>query len=171
MRGTAPSAASPKVQPKYFKIMKEFINVLEDSYPLYEYCKENGFTELDYEDWYNNGGELGFFDGDPDMIKVNGEIGYFCECGDKVFYYFDDCFEYNAEMILIAFFGAYRTGITLGGESWVSGYDPDEVETIENGWNGWDVTETGIAYRGGAGYCYWLTDWSKWLESNKVKAV
>ena len=24
----------------------EFINVLEDSYPLYEYCKENGFTDL-----------------------------------------------------------------------------------------------------------------------------
>ena len=144
--------------------MKQFINVFEDSYELYEYCKEQGYTDCDYDDWLCDG-PLGFFEGDPDMIKIDGEVGYFCECGDKVFYYFDEWRTNNAEKILRAFFGAYRTGISLGCTSWIDGEDPEGVyadSDIQN-WDAWDKIENGIAWRGGAGYCYWITDWTEWL--------
>lgn len=149
--------------------MKEFINVLEDSYTLWEYCVANDFTEMEYEEWSERGGDLSFFDGDPDMVKVDGWTGYFCECGDKVFYYFDDCFDHTAEVMLRAFFEAFRTGITLGGESWVSGENPEGVSDVDGDyiWDEWDSLETGIAFRGGAGYWYRITDWTEWLEAHK----
>ena len=69
---------------------KIFCNVAEDSYPLYLYCKENQFTSAEsYDEFYENGEELQFYEGDPDMIKLNGEIGYFADCGEYMFYYFD----------------------------------------------------------------------------------
>lgn len=140
----------------------EFINVLEDSYSLWELCKDEGWTECDYEEF----DALEFFEGDPDMIKVNGDLGYFCECRGKVYYYFDDWYG-SAEDILRKFFETFKTGITLGGESWVSGVNPEGVEDItENHWETWENMETGIAYRGGAGYVYWISDWSEWQRKN-----
>lgn len=151
--------------------MIEYINVLEDSYPMWEYCKEQEWTDMDYEDWYNGGQDLAFFEGDPDMIKIDTQVGYFCKCGNKVFYYFDDWFTNNAEAMLKAFFNAFETGITLGCESWVSGECPEGVSAVEGDyiWDDWESLDCGIAYRGGAGYCYWITDWSEWLEAHKDK--
>lgn len=142
----------------------KFINVSEDSYPLWEFCKKEGFTDSDYDTWYNNGGELQFFEGDPDMIKINGLVGYFAKCGDVVFYYFDE-FYGNAEKMLRKFFRQYETGTTLGGESWIAGSDPWGVTDIEeNHWEQWRKMQTGIAYRGGAGYTYWASDWHKYYN-------
>lgn len=158
----------------------EFVNVFEDSYPLYELCKSNGWLgdcTKSYDDFYNNGGELGFFEGDPDMIKIDGRTGYFCECQGKVYYYFDDFTGECLEM-LQKFFGTYETGITLGGVGYAFGDNPDGVVDIYGGikdcrkryiWDVWDETEYGIAFRGGGGYSYWLTDWSEWVRMNEAR--
>ena len=134
----------------------EFVNVLEDSYPLYEYCIENKLTDMNYEDWYQDCGELSFFEGDPDIIKVHGDTGCFCRCGNIVFYYFDDMMTHDAEYLLRTFYNAFDTGITLGGYSWIKGDLPKGVsnaECIQN-WDTFDKINTGIAWRGGAGYVY-----------------
>lgn len=147
----------------------KFVNVFEDSYELYELCKKNGWTDCDYETWYQNGGELEFFEGDPDMIKLDGNVGYFCKVDDTVFFYFDD-YESHAEMMLKAFYSAYKTGITIGGESWIAGKDPEGVKDVtENHWETWKKMDTGFAYRGGAGSTYWISDWSAWLENELKK--
>lgn len=144
----------------------EFINVLEDSYELYELCKQEEWTTAeDYDEFVENGGELAFFEGDPDIIKIDGEIGYFCEMGNKVFYYFDE-FHGEAKSLLKAFFGAFETGISMGGWSWLSGENPEGFEDVEGGWDAWDKISTGIAYRGGAGYSYALLDCEKYMAVN-----
>ena len=145
----------------------EFINVFDDSYPLYEYCRENRFTECEsYDEWFDNGGELSFFEGDPDMIKVNGEVGYFCQCGNKVFFYFDDWGNHNAEKILRGFFAAFNVGITIGGESWMRGECPKGVSCSREiqSWDMWEKIRCGIAYRGGAGYTYTIQSWGNYLR-------
>ena len=151
------------------KTNKRFINVLENPFELYDFCKENQYTECEtIDEWLIDGGDLGFFEGDPDMIKVNGETGYFCECGDVVFYWFDDCFTHHAETILKGFFGAFETGITLGGESWIKGTLPhgcSNNQCLQN-WEMWDRIQTGIAYRGGAGYVYTIQSWGNYLRYN-----
>ena len=134
----------------------EIVNVLEDSYPLWQYCRENDFTDMDYEEWYQSGGELSFFEGDPDIIKVHGNTGYFCRCGNTVFYYFDDMMTHDAEYLLKEFYNAFETGVTLGGYSWIKGDLPKGVSNaacIQN-WDAFDKINTGIAWRGGAGYIY-----------------
>ena len=147
----------------------EFKNICNYYEDFYDLCKENGWTDSSYEDWYNNGEELQFFEGDPDMIKVNGNIGYFAKIDDTVWFWFDD-YDSTAEMMLRKFFSCYQTGITLGGESWIAGTTPDCVVT-KNSWKEWEEIETGFAYRGGAGYCYWITDWSEWLEMENKKPI
>lgn len=47
--------------------------ITEDSSELYEICKDYGWTDCEYEDF----DVLSFFDGDPDMIHINGQVGYF----------------------------------------------------------------------------------------------
>lgn len=151
----------------------EYKNILDQMSEFYQFCKENGWTDEneEFDDWYNNGRDLQFFEGDPDMIKVDGETGFFCQIGETVWYWFDD-FESNAEMMLRKFFSTFKTGITLGCESWVSGINPDGVVDItENHWETWKKMETGIAYRGGAGYSYWISDWSEWLENERKKSA
>ena len=145
---------------------KKFINVMEDSYPLWEHCVAQKYTDLDYDTWCESGGELQFFEGDPDMVRVDSEIGYFAECGDKVFYYMDD-FTGKGEKMLRAFFGAVTTHISLGGVAYTKGNLPDGVRTEGlQSWDAWDKIEYGIAWRGGAGYTYWIMDWTEYLNKN-----
>lgn len=150
----------------------QFINVFEDSYPLYELCKAEGWTECkDYEEFYQSGGELAFFEGDPDMIKVDGELGYFCKYGDTVFYWFDEWPNHSALAVLEKFFDTYETGITIGGVGYACGMNPEGVKDViaENGqrvWDVWEGMETGIAFRGGGGFTYWISDWSEWQKAN-----
>lgn len=143
----------------------KFINVFEDSYPLYELCKKQAWTDCKtYDEWCEAGGELKFFEGDPDMIKINGSLGYFARQGDVVFYYFDN-FYGNAEKMLRKFFGTYKTGVTLGCESICYGFNPWGVTDItEDHWERFEKLETGIAYRGGAGYSYYVSDWTKYYN-------
>lgn len=43
---------------------------------------------------------------------------------------------------------------------WLDGAEGDLVGSdegqIDNNWNAWDTVKTGVAYRGGSGYCYAL---------------
>lgn len=147
----------------------EFINVFEDSYPLFQLCKAEDWTSAEtYDQWLDIGGELIFFEGDPDMIKINGATGYFAQWGDQVFFYFDECCG-NAEDMLRAFFATYKTGTTLGGESWICGQNPEGV-TDRDSWEDWYALRTGIAYRGSAGYTYWISDWERWHQ-DQLRAV
>lgn len=142
----------------------EIINVLEDSYSLWQYCKENDFTSEDFETWYNNGSELAFFEGDPDIIKINGETGYFCKCGNKVFYYFDDCQSNTSWKTLKDFYSDIKTGITLGCNSYMTGRLPEGFEAIEGKWNEFEKLENAIAWRGGAGYFYSFWNIEKYIK-------
>lgn len=143
-----------------------YINVAEDNYPLWKYCKEQEYTDLDYEEWDSMCGELQFFEGDPDMVKVDSEIGYFAECGDKVFYFMDDLTGEGEEM-LRAFFDCVTTRISLGGVAYAEGNLPDGVRTDGlQSWEAWDTIEKGIAWRGGAGYTYWIMDWTDYLKKS-----
>lgn len=114
------------------------VNVWDDPYELWEWSVENGWTDCTYEDW----NVLEFFEGDPDIIKVNGDTGYFFyrKDNDTIYYWFDECFTgYNISAILVRFY-EHR----LHKE-----YTPD-VQS----WAWWDSAEDGIAYRGGSGYVY-----------------
>ena len=153
----------------------EFYNVFNDSYPLYELMKQQGWLNVSsYKEFEEYGLALGFFEGDPDMIKIGGEIGYFCKCGDGVYFYFDD-FSGEAETMLKKFFDTYETGITIGGVGYARGVNPEGVTDVYGGdkdpkgryiWDIWDEMETGIAFRGGGGYTYWISDWSEWFKTN-----
>lgn len=111
--------------------------ITEDSYELYEICKENGWAACEYEDF----DVLEFFEGDPDMIRVDGQIGYFWynEENDTIYYYFDE-WGHNIGSILRDFYKK-----RLHKEYW-----PDMQS-----WEYFD-THNCIAYRGGSGYVYSL---------------
>ena len=111
--------------------------ITEDSYELYEICKENGWADCEYEDF----DVLEFFEGDPDMIRVDGQIGYFWynEENDIIYYYFDE-WGHNIGSILRDFYKK-----RLHKEYWP-------------GMQSWEYFDTHncIAYRGGSGYVYSL---------------
>lgn len=130
----------------------EIINVCEDSYALYEFCLENEYTDLSYDEWLENGGDLQFFEGDPDMLKLDGEIGYFAKCGDKVFFYLGDVWDDSrARGILRDFFA----GGSVHNWGYYSKFIPNKrfPDGCQN-WDAWDDMQNAIAYRGGCGYCY-----------------
>lgn len=142
----------------------QFINIFDDDFELMEYCRENGWYDDDDEDFDS----LSFFEGDPDMIKISGQTGYFAECGEKVFIYFDD-FKGHAEKMLQVFFDTFATGVTLGGNSWLSRKkELPETVTRANTWQEWDKIQNGIAWRGGAGYVYALFNFDEWAEQNDI---
>lgn len=143
----------------------QFVNLLENPFPLWEYCTENNFTDLSYEEWYQGGGDLSFFEGDPDMVKIDGETGFFAHCGDKVFFWIEN-YTGKAEKILRAFFTAFEVGITRGGESWMSGHLPKGCSGAKElqSWQMWERLNCGIAYRGGAGYTYTIQSWGNYLR-------
>ena len=110
------------------------INVAEDGcHSFWELCRNNGWTTADYEDF----DVLSMFEGDPDMIRINGQLGFFLENGDTIWYYFDEYGE-NIDKILISFFEN-----RLHREYW------KEMQS-------WDYfnSHNAIAYRGRQGYSY-----------------
>lgn len=109
--------------------------ITEDSSELYEICKDYGWTDCEYEDF----DVLAFFEGDPDMIRIDGQIGYFWyhESTDTIFYYFDE-WGSRVGSILRDFYKK-----RLHKERW----------EFDNPWEYFD-THNCIAYRGGSGYLY-----------------
>lgn len=156
----------------------EFYDVAEDCYPLWELYKKNKWTDCNFDEFENESECLDFFEGDPDMIKIDGRLGYFAKLGDKVFYYFDNDdlhpHKHFVEDMLRKFFSTYETGISLGGEGYAIGLNPQGVYDVHGDgnspiWDKWEKLETGIAYRGGGGYSYWISDWKEWADLNLPK--
>lgn len=135
----------------------EFINVFERPDELHELCTAEGWTDLDVETWIEKGGDLQFFEGDPDIIKVDGQTGYFCEYRNKVFYYLDDWTGTGLEMLKAFFEDEHQDGIECG----------DDIQS----WTAWDGIENGIAYRGGRGYVYNIFNFSEFVEKMEAVAV
>ena len=149
---------------------KEVINVSENPIELYDWCVENkclNDDENDYDSWFQNNGDLRFFEGDPDMVKIGKEIGYFFDTGDKVFLWMfdEDCYD-AAEKLVSAYCNAFESKVTRGGESYRIGSMPNGMQsTTENNWHTWEKLNFGIAWRGGAGYVYDIIDCSRFAES------
>ena len=109
-------------------------NVAGDGlHEFWELCRNNGWTTERYEEFE----VLDMFEGDPDMIRINGKLGFFFRYEDVIYYYFDDDGE-NVDRILISFFQK-----RLQKEYW-------------KGMQSWDYfnSHNAIAYRGGQGYSY-----------------
>lgn len=131
--------------------IQKFINVAQDSYELYEYMKENGFTDETFEEFEEDGGELSFFEGDPDMIKLDGETCYFALCGDIVFYYADHFIADRVQGILRDFFAPGKM-VHYG---YYRYYAHEKTVKAENcNWDTFDALPNVMAYRGGCGYTY-----------------
>lgn len=109
-------------------------NILNYSYEFYELCAKEGWTDADYEDFE----ELSMFEGDPNIIHINGQLGFFIEYEGIIWYYFDEDNE-NIDKILLSFFEK-RLG----------------KERLDDKFQKWDYfnNHNAIAYRGGCGYAY-----------------
>lgn len=149
---------------------KKFINVWMNPIELFDYCERSGFLDEGetLDEWFDNGGELQFFEGDPDIIKIDGGTGFFCECGDTVFYWFDT-WEDDAEDLLRRFFEGIQTGVKHG-YSYMTGKMHESIKMAEKqSWEEFDKIENGIAWRGGAGYHYTIFEDVK--EENKLQTA
>lgn len=111
-------------------------NILDYNYEFYGLCVKENLTNKGYDDF----NVLEMFEGDPDIIHINGQIGFFFYHTDTntVWYYFEESDE-NVDKILLAFFKK-----RLGKEYW-----DEKFQT-------WDYFNhhNAIAYRGGCGYSY-----------------
>lgn len=127
--------------------IKNFYNVYESDLELFEAMQKDGMYDGDREDFE----ALEFFEGDPDMLKINGETIYFALYGDNVYFYS----AYNdreARGILRDFFapgkmvhaGYYRY-------YWPTGKSFSECPQT---WDALNRLNCAIAYRGGCGYTY-----------------
>jgi len=88
---------------------------------------------------------LSFFEGDPDIVKVNGETSFFSMHDvDQTRYVICSGEDADTWDFLTSFAGADFQDVF---------YDPNE-----NNWETFDNASTAIAYRGGRGYVYtiWL---------------
>lgn len=124
-----------------------------DSYDLYQIYVKNEWTTCEsYEEWLDCGGDWDIFEGDPDMIKINGDVNYFVKIDNHIFYTAE---RYNEEGMIE---GILRSFYSNGSDRYCGYYtkyfnDRPVNESIQN-WDAWDAMENGIAYRGGAGYSY-----------------
>ena len=113
------------------------VNVFECDYELYELAVREGWYDGEPEEF----DALAMFEGDPDMIKINNDTGYFFYHydTDTIYYWFDECFSgFNISAILIRFYEhRLRKEYYDGVQSW-----------------NWFDSHDGIAYRGGMGYVY-----------------
>jgi hypothetical protein len=82
---------------------------------------------------------------DCDHVKINGESGR----GDVCFITVE-----NKSVIYIIGLYDFESEEEDVVNWWLDGAK-DEIE-INNTWDDWDKVKTGIAYRGGSGYCYSL---------------
>lgn len=133
--------------------INQIINVYENNYPLYQLCKENGYTDASYDEWCEDCCDLSYFEGDPDMLKWNGETIYFGLDGDKVFYYSEAEGDEKKQIE-----GILRDFFASGEVKWL-GYGSKYIHTKKcpenyQHWDAWDRMQAGIAYRGGYGYYY-----------------
>lgn len=94
---------------------------------------------------------LSLFDGDPDFIKVFGEVGR----GEIPFIEVtvNDTTIYILSSYYMEYYGCFDKAVEV--LEWYIGGAKNSKE-IDNDWDDWDTVKEGIAYRGGQGYLYGL---------------
>lgn len=157
---------------------KVMINVVDDPYELYDWCVDHHYFDEDeetFDEWFDKGEDISFFQGDPDMVKANQVRGVFFDSGDKVFFYLygegtDKDYDI-AEKMIAAYCNAFDSKVTLGGESYRIGKMPNGMgSAVENNWKTYENLKYSIAWRGGAGYFYDIVDCTDFVE-NISKAI
>lgn len=137
------------------------VNILDTS-DFYYYCKRHGWTNGQSREDFD---ELTFFEGDPDMIKYKGQLGFFFfDENNRHCYYWLDVFGDEideVEHILELFC------IGLGYADCDSVWNDCSPHEIQN-WAAWNKMQNGIAYRGGSGYVYGISDTSKFIKTKDV---
>lgn len=140
------------------------VNILDTS-DFYYYCKRHGLTDGKSREDFD---ELTFFEGDPDMIKYKGQLGFFFfdENNRHCYYYLEVFGEERDEVedILSSFCSSLGEYYEPYKEDEWSDCCPDSIQN----WKAWDKMQNGIAYRGGSGYVYGISDTSKFIKTKDV---
>jgi hypothetical protein len=105
-------------------------NYLKGIFQVDKKDRENGYIDM----WY-----------DCDHVKIEGESGR----GEAMFLKHE-----NKHNIYIITLTEYESEVYDIIKWWLNGCE-NEIE-INNNWNDWDTVKSGVAYRGGSGYCYAL---------------
>ena len=124
----------------------QYINVSEDPGALYSYMRKYDF--LDHgapKEMPDDFDELTWFDGDPDMIKVNDQVWYFDFSPvdtkrENICFYWAECDSEEETESIVSMLKEFR-------ERNLQMAEP-------NNWDTWHNMKNGIAYRGGSGYLY-----------------
>ena len=124
----------------------EYINVAEDPGALYYYMRKHGFLNDDAPvEMPEDFDELNWFDGDPDMIKIDGSVWYFDFSPvdtnrENICFYWAECYSSEETESIVSMLEEFRNR---------------NLQTAEpNNWDTWHNMKNGIAYRGGSGYLY-----------------
>lgn len=129
-------------------------NILDDGgYQFYCYCKRHGWTDGAS---YDNFDELSFFEGDPDIIKYDGQEGFFFyDENNNTCYYWIEVYGkevQEVEEILRAYITEDRECFNY--------WDEDTEQT----WDYFDKHKNVIAWRGGRGYVYSICGYNNGLK-------
>lgn len=151
--------------------MRKKVNCVDilESTDFYYYCKRHGLTEgKGVDEWFKDGEDLAFFEGDPDMIKYKGQLGFFYfDKGNRTCYYWLEVLweeKDEVESILTSFCQSLREYYEpIVHDEW-DDCAPDNIQS----WEAWDKMQNGIAYRGGSGYVYGINDISKFVKTSKA---
>lgn len=140
------------------------VDILEST-DFYYYCKRHGLTcGKGVDEW----DDLAFFEGDPDMIKYKGRLGFFYfDKGNSTCYYYLEVLwdeKDEVERILSSFCSNLREYYEPYASSEWDDCSPDEIQN----WKAWDKMQNGIAYRGGSGYIHGIHDISKFIKTTKA---
>lgn len=141
------------------------VDILEST-DFYYYCRRHGLTKgKSIDEWFQDGEDLAFFEGDPDMIKYKGQLGffYFDKYNGTCYYwlevYGDERDEVEDILKLFCIGLNYPDCDNVGSDC-----SPDSIQN----WKAWDKMQNGIAYRGGSGYVYSINDISKFMKTSKA---
>lgn len=126
----------------------EYINVLENPSELYGYMKKYDFLDEDApEEMPEDFDELSWFEGNPDIVKFDGQRGYFdfspvASKREQICFVWFDCCGDEWDKI-----------VNLLQKFWNDELEASKSQT----WSGFDLLKDGVAYHGGCGsysiYC------------------
>ena len=124
----------------------EYINVAEDPGALYYFMRKHGFLNDDAPvEMPEDFDELNWFDGDPDMIKIDGQVWYFDFSPvdtkrENICFYWAECYTQKETEEIVSMLKKFK--------------DRNLKMAEPNNWDTWHNMKSGIAYRGGSVYLY-----------------
>ena len=112
---------------------KDLVNDYDSAQEFHGLCLKNGWTN---EESFYDFDPLSQFEGDPDFVKLDKEgVCYFFK-HENIVWYYTICDEEKTKEILKRFYN-------------------NELLPLENNtWDEFAKLDSGLAYRGGSGYCY-----------------